>query len=301
MATIWTPVSGSIPALVTPFLENDEIDWVAFGRTIDWHVEQGSAAIVVSGTTGESATISVDEQNLLLEFALAKVAGRLPVIAGTGANSTREAIELARAAERLGACAHLSVVPYYNKPNQEGIYRHFAAIADAVGLPMILYNVPGRTVADMSNETALRLSAHPSIVGIKDATGDIERGAELLARCGDGFAVYSGDDGTAMSLMLLGARGVISVTANAAPKQMGEMSRAAVAGDVETARAINRQLVKLHRSLFVEPNPIPLKWILNRMGWMENRLRLPLVPLSASSEPGLLDAMRSAQIESRST
>ena len=274
-------IQGSIPALVTPMHDDGALDLPRFRALLDWHVAQGTDGVVVVGTSGESPTVSVDEHCELIETAVKQVAGRIPVIAGTGANSTREAIALASFAKDAGADAHLSVVPYYNRPTQEGLYRHFKAIAEAVDLPMILYNVPGRTVADMSNETTLRLAQLPRIIGIKDATGNIERGTDLLKRAPASFAVYSGDDATALALTLLGARGSISVTANVAPKLMAQMFAAARAGDWALAREINFRLLALNRNLFVEANPIPVKWAVAQLGLIDGGLRLPLTPLSA--------------------
>jgi 4-hydroxy-tetrahydrodipicolinate synthase len=295
-------IKGSIVAIVTPMHEDGSLDLPAFRALIDFHIEQGTDAIVVVGTTGESPTVDLAEHELLIAEAVKHAAGRIPVIAGTGANSTREAIELAAFSKRAGADASLTVVPYYNKPTQEGLYLHFKAIAEAVDMPHILYNVPGRTVADMSNDTVLRLAQIPNIVGIKDATGNIERGSDLLQRAallkdsiGD-FAVYSGDDASTLALMLLGAQGTISVTANVAPKLMHEMCMAALAGDVSLARDINYRLLGLHRNLFVEANPIPVKWAVARMGRMKNTLRLPLTPLSAGMHHAVEQAMLQAGV-----
>jgi 4-hydroxy-tetrahydrodipicolinate synthase len=295
-------IKGSIVAIVTPMLEGGSLDWAAFRALIDFHVEQGTDGIVVVGTTGESPTVDVEEHEELIRVAVEHAAGRIPIIAGTGANSTKEAIELAAFSKKVGADASLSVVPYYNKPTQEGMYQHFKAIAEAVNMPHILYNVPGRTGCDMSNDTVLRLAQIPNIVGIKDATGGIERGSDLLQRAallkranGD-FAVYSGDDASTLALMLLGAHGTISVTANVAPKLMHEMCAAALANDVVTARVINFRLLGLHRHLFVEANPIPVKWAVARLGKMHNVLRLPLTPLSAAAQPLVENAMRQAGV-----
>ncbi len=290
-------ITGSIPAIVTPMHEDGSLDLSRLRGLIDWHVAEGSDGIVVVGTTGESPTVSYDEHCDLIRTAVEHAAGRIPVIAGTGANSTLEAIELAAFAKEVGASAHLSVVPYYNKPTQTGLYLHFKAIAEAVDLPLILYNVPGRTVADMSNDTTLRLAQIPGIVGIKDATGNIERGTDLLKRAPQGFAVYSGDDATALALILLGAQGTISVTANVAPRLMHEMCAAALAGDLKHARAINYRLLGLHRNLFLEANPIPVKWAMARMGYMTDGLRLPLTPFSAEYHERLRDAMSEAGIQ----
>jgi 4-hydroxy-tetrahydrodipicolinate synthase len=295
-------IKGSIVAIVTPMLEDGSLDLAAFRALIDFHAEQGTDGIVVVGTTGESPTVNVEEHELLIAEAVKHAAKRIPIIAGTGANSTREAIELAAFSKKAGADASLSVVPYYNKPTQEGLYLHFKAIAEAVDMPHILYNVPGRTVADMNNDTVLRLAQISNIVGIKDATGNIERGSDLLRRVAllkrtDGdFAVYSGDDASTLALMLLGAHGAISVTANVAPKLMHEMCVAALNGEVAIAREINFRLLGLHRNLFVEANPIPVKWAVSRMGLMKNALRLPLTPLTVATHPKVESAMREAGV-----
>jgi 4-hydroxy-tetrahydrodipicolinate synthase len=295
-------IKGSIVAIVTPMHEDGSLDLAAFRALIDFHAAEGTDAIVVVGTTGESPTVDVEEHELLISEAVKHAAKRIPIIAGTGANSTKEAIELASFAKKAGADASLTVVPYYNKPTQEGLYRHFKAIAEAVDMPHILYNVPGRTGADMGNDTVLRLAQIPNIVGIKDATGGIERGSDLLQRAaaqkdaiGD-FAVYSGDDASTLALMLLGAVGTISVTANVAPRLMHEMCAAALNGEVAKAREINFRLLGLHRNLFVEANPIPVKWAVARMGRMKNTLRLPLTPLSANAQPVVEAAMRQAGV-----
>jgi len=295
-------IKGSIVAIVTPMKEDGSLDLAAFRALIDFHIGQGTDGIVVVGTTGESPTVNVEEHELLIAEAVKHAAGRIPIIAGTGANSTAEAIELAAFSKRAGADASLSVVPYYNKPTQEGLYQHFKAIAEAVDMPHILYNVPGRTVADLGNDTTLRLAQIPNIVGIKDATGNIERGSDLLQRAallkranGD-FAIYSGDDASTLALMLLGAHGSISVTANVAPKLMSEMCDAALNGEIARARAINFRLLGLHRNLFVEANPIPVKWAVARLGMMENALRLPLTPLSPTLYPAVEGAMRQAGV-----
>ncbi len=300
MKTTRAPIQGSIPAIVTPMQADGSVDGpldlLALKRLLDWHIAEGSDGVVVVGTTGESPTVDVAEHCLLIKTTVEHVAGRIPVIAGTGANATREAIELAEFARQAGADAHLSVVPYYNKPTQEGLFQHFKAIAQAVDLPMIVYNVPGRTVADLANDTALRLAQVPGIIGIKDATGDVERGSDLLRRAPAGFAVYSGDDATAMSLTLLGAAGTISVTANVAPRLMHALCAAAKGGDLITARALNFQLLNLHRDLFIEPSPAPTKWALAQMGLIENVLRLPLLPLTPASYDRVRAAMRAADI-----
>ncbi len=289
-------IKGSIVAIVTPMHEDGSLDLSAFRALIDFHIEQGTDAIVVVGTTGESPTVDLEEHELLIAEAVKHAAKRIPIIAGTGANSTKEAIELASFAKRAGADASLTVVPYYNKPTQEGLYLHFKAIAEAVDMPHILYNVPGRTVADMSNDTVLRLAQIPNIVGIKDATGNIERGSDLLQRAPKDFAIYSGDDASTLALMLLGAHGTISVTANVAPKLMHEMCMAALDGDVICAREINFRLLGLHRHLFVEANPIPVKWAVARMGKMKNTLRLPLTPLSSGAHNVVEQAMQQAGV-----
>ncbi|HZP91753.1 MAG TPA: 4-hydroxy-tetrahydrodipicolinate synthase [Burkholderiales bacterium] len=292
---------GSIVAIVTPMLEDGTLDLERFRRLIDWHVREGTDGIVVVGTTGESPTVDFDEHCLLIRTAIEHAAGRVPVIAGTGANSTREAIELAAYAKAAGADMSLTVVPYYNKPTQEGLYRHFRAIAEAVDLPHILYNVPGRTVADLNNDTLLRLAQIPNIVGLKDATGNMERGADLIRRIPKDFAVYSGDDGTGLALMMLGAHGVISVTANVAPRLMHEMCSAAFADDFVKARAHNNRLIGLHKHLFVEANPIPVKWVLQQMAMIEGGIRLPLTPLSSSFHDLLRGAMEQAGIAAASS
>ena len=289
-------IKGSIVAIVTPMHEDGSLDLSSFRALIDFHIEQGTDAIGVVGTTGESPTVNLEEHSLLIAEAVKHANGRIPIIAGTGANCTREAIELAAYAKKAGADASLSVVPYYNKPTQEGLYLHFKAIAEAVDMPHILYNVPGRTVADMNNDTVLRLAQIPNIVGIKDATGDIERGSDLLQRAPRDFAVYSGDDASTLALMLLGAQGAISVTANVAPKLMHEMCMAALDGDVSRAREINFRLLGLHRKLFVEANPIPVKWAVSRIGLIKNTFRLPLTPLSATAYSEVEAAMRQAGV-----
>ncbi|HEY7759342.1 MAG TPA: 4-hydroxy-tetrahydrodipicolinate synthase [Burkholderiales bacterium] len=289
-------LKGSLVAIVSPMHEDGSLDLESFQGLIDWHIAQATDGIVVVGTTGESPTVDFEEHCLLIRTAVERVGGRIPVIAGTGANSTREAIELQAFARKAGADMTLSVVPYYNKPTQEGLYRHFKAIAESVDLPLIMYNVPGRTVCDMHNDTALRLAQVPNIVGIKDATGNLERGADLVRRAPRDFAVYSGDDGTALALMLIGGDGVISVTANAAPRLMHEMCSAALSGDLARARALNNKLLGLHRHLFVEANPIPVKWVLQSMGHIEGGIRLPLTPLSSSFHDLLRGAMEQAEL-----
>ncbi len=289
-------ITGSLVAIVTPMHEDGSLDLVAFRALIDFHIAEGTNAIVVVGTTGESPTVDVAEHEQLIQVAVEHAAGRVPIIAGTGANSTREAIELAAFSKKAGATASLTVVPYYNKPTQEGLYQHFKAIAEAVDMPHILYNVPGRTGADMSNDTVLRLAQIKNIVGINDATGGIERGSDLLQRAPKDFAIYSGDDASTLALMLLGAHGTISVTANVAPKLMHEMCVAAMKGEVVKAREINFRLLGLHRHLFVEANPIPVKWAVARLGKMKNTLRLPLTPLSTGAQPVVEAAMRQAGV-----
>jgi len=283
-------IQGSIVAIVTPMREDGALDYPRLKKLIDWHIGEGTDGIVIVGTTGESPTVDWDEHCELIRVAVEHAAGRIPVIAGTGANSTAEAIELTEYAKKVGAGAGLSVVPYYNKPTQEGLYRHFRKIAEAVDLPLILYNVPGRTVADLANDTTLRLTQVPNIVGIKDATGNLERGADLIKRVPEGFAVYSGDDASAVALILLGGNGTISVTANVAPRLMHEMCAAALANDLVTARQIHLRLLGLHRNLFVEANPIPVKWAVAQMGLIEPGIRLPLTPLS----PEHFDRVRKA-------
>jgi 4-hydroxy-tetrahydrodipicolinate synthase len=289
-------LKGSLVAIVSPMLEDGSLDLDALRQLTDWHIAEGIEGIVIVGTTGESPTVDFEEHCLLIKTAVEQAAGRVPVIAGTGGNSTREAIELQAYAKKAGADLCLSVVPYYNKPTQEGLYRHFKAIAEAVDIPMIVYNVPGRTVCDMQNDTALRLAQVSNIVGIKDATGNLERGADLVRRAPKDFAVYSGDDGTGLPLMLMGGHGVISVTANVAPRAMREMCVAAFAGDLARARAINNKLLGLHRHLFVEANPIPVKWVLREMGLIKGGIRLPLTPLSSSFHDLLRGAMEQAGI-----
>ncbi|GAB3250707.1 4-hydroxy-tetrahydrodipicolinate synthase family protein [Chitinimonas naiadis] len=290
-------LNGSLVAIVTPMFEDGSLDFASLEKLVEFHIAAGTAGIVAVGTTGESATVDVEEHVAVIKATVAAARGRLKVIAGTGANSTREAIELSRQAKDAGADMTLSVVPYYNKPTQEGMYQHYKAIAEAVAIPMILYNVPGRTVADMSNDTILRLASIPNIVGVKEATGDIGRAADLALRAPKDFALYSGDDATALAFMLMGGHGVISVTANVAPKLMSEMCAAALRGDIAAARAANDKLQGLHKHLFVEANPIPAKWAVSKMGLMPNGIRLPLTPLSPASEAPVRAAMRQAGIE----
>lgn len=289
-------ITGSIVAIVTPMQDDGSLDFPRLRSLIDFHVEQGTHGIVVVGTTGESPTVNVEEHCELIRATVEHVAGRIPVIAGTGANSTAEAIELTRFARKAGAVAGLSVVPYYNRPGQEGLYRHFRTIAEADELPMILYNVPGRTVADLSNDTALRLAEIPNIIGLKDATGSIDRACDLIARAPKDFALYSGDDMTCLATILLGFHGTISVTANVAPKSMARMCEAALAGDLPTARALNASMVALHRDLFCEANPIPVKWAVARLGLIGEGIRLPLTPLAEANQPRVLAAMRQAGV-----
>lgn len=288
-------IIGSIVALVTPMLPGSEaIDYPALRRLVDWHQAAGTAAIVAVGTTGESPTLSVEEHLRVVEVCVERAAGRLPIIAGTGANSTAEAIELTTGARERGADACLLVTPYYNKPTQEGLYRHHRAIAEAVDIAQILYNVPGRTSCDMLTDTVVRLAQVPNIVGIKEATGDLGRARDLVARCPGDFAVYSGDDATAMDLMLLGGKGNIGVTANVAPEQMRDLCAAALAGDRERAEAINARLLPLHRALFLESNPIPAKWAVAQLGLMTDVIRLPLTPLSPDLHARVREAMQGA-------
>lgn len=290
-------ISGSIVALVTPMSPGSEaVDYAALGRLVEWHIAQGTAALVAVGTTGESPTLAVDEHLRVIEFCVRQAASRIPVIAGTGANSTAEAVELTQGAKTVGADACLLVTPYYNKPTQQGLYLHHKAIAEAVDIPQILYNVPSRTACDMRAETVLRLAELPTIVGIKEATGDLARARELLAAAPAGFAVYSGDDATAMELMLLGGHGNVSVTANVAPALMAQLCAAALRGDRALAEALDRRLQPLSRALFLEANPIPVKWVLARMGWIQDAIRLPLTPLSADLHQTLRQAMAAAGI-----
>ena len=289
-------ITGSLVAIVTPMLDDGSLDYPRLRSLIDWHVAEGSDGIVIVGTTGESPTVDVDEHCELIRVAVKHAAGRLPVVAGTGANSTAEAVELARFAEQAGAAAHLSVVPYYNRPAQEGLYRHFRTIAESVELPLILYNVPGRTVADLANDTVLRLAEVPNIVGLKDATGNLDRACDLIERVPAGFALYSGDDMSCAAFLMLGGHGTISVTANVAPRAMHALCVAAAAGDMRALRAVNAPLTGLHRDLFCEANPIPVKWAVARMGLIGDGIRLPLTQLSESCHERVLNAMRKAGI-----
>lgn len=284
-------IAGSIVALVTPMHADGSLDWAALERLLDRHVEAGTAAIGAVGTTGESATLSVPEHCDVIRHCVQYLRGRLPLIAGTGANSTWEAIELTRAAAEAGADACLLVTPYYNRPTQAGLYQHFRAIAEAVSIPQILYNVPARCGVDLHNDTAVALSRIDTIVGLKDATGNVARGRELIERVPEDFAVYSGDDPSALDLMLAGARGNISVTANVAPRQMAALCAHALAGEAEAARALDQQLAALTAALFLEPNPIPVKWALAHMGLIEPGIRLPLTPLDAKLEAVVKDAL----------
>lgn len=287
-------INGSLVAIVSPMHEDGSLDFDAYRRLIDWHIAEGTSAIVAVGTTGESPTVTPEEHGELIKVAVNAARSRIPVIAGAGGNSTSEAIELTRHAKQVGADATLQVVPYYNKPTQQGLYQHFRKIAEAVDLPVILYNVPGRTVADLSTETTLRLAQVPGIVGLKDATSDMARAADLLKHLPQGFALYSGNDDTALALMLMGGHGVISVTANVAPRLMSEMCAAALAGDLKQARRINNQLLSVHFKLFVESNPAPVKWALARAGRMGGGIRLPLVPLSKQNEAIVQSALQEA-------
>jgi len=289
-------ITGSLVAIITPMREDGALDLARFRQLIDWHVAEGTDGIVVVGTTGESPTVDFDEHKELIRIAVEHSRGRIPIIAGTGGNSTAEAIELTESAKKNGATACLSVVPYYNKPTQEGLYQHFRKIAETVDLPMIVYNVPARTVADLQNDTLLRLAQVPGIIGIKDATANIERGSDLVKRAPRNFAIYSGEDSAALALILLGGHGVISVTANVAPKLMRQMCAAALVGDVKKARELNLKLLPLHQRLFVEANPIPVKWALAEMGMTEYGLRLPLVPLSEKFHQSVREALHEAGI-----
>jgi 4-hydroxy-tetrahydrodipicolinate synthase len=288
--------SGSIVAIVTPMAESGEIDHAAWDRLLDWHLENGTDAIVVVGTTGESPTVTLDEAAELVRRAAARLDGRLPVIAGSGTNSTATTIERTRRLAEAGADAVLVVTPYYNKPTQEGLYRHYVAVAEASAVPVILYNVPARTGVDLLPGTVERLAAHPRIVALKEATGSLQRLAELQQRCGDELEFLSGDDPIAAEAMLAGARGVISVTANVAPRAMHELTAAALAGDAALARELDARLQVLHRAMFVESNPIPAKWAVQELGLIPGGIRLPLTPLAASAQPTVRDAMRAAGV-----
>jgi len=286
------PIVGSIVALVTPMLEDGSVDYPALRRLIDWHIAEGTDCIGVVGTTGESPTVTVEEHCEIIRVAVEHAAGRVPIMAGAGGNATREAIELTRFAKQVGADCTLQVVPYYNKPSQEGIYQHFKAVAEAVDLPVVLYNVPSRTVADLLPETALRLAQVPGIVGIKEATGNIERACWLIKQAPKGFSIYSGDDGTAVALMLLGGHGNVSVTANVAPRLMHELCMAAIEGDVKRATALHLRLLAVHKQLFCEPSPAPTKWALAQLGRCGPHVRLPILPLTAGGQAQVGQALR---------
>jgi 4-hydroxy-tetrahydrodipicolinate synthase len=288
------PIVGSIVALVTPMLDNGDIDYAALRRLIDWHIGEGTDCIGVVGTTGESPTVTVEEHCEIIRVAVEHARGRVPIMAGAGGNSTHEAIELSRYAKKVGADCTLQVVPYYNKPSQDGLYRHFRAIAEAVDIPVVLYNVPGRTVADLQHDTVLKLAQVDGIVGIKEATGNIERAAWLIKQAPRGFSIYSGDDGTAVALMLLGGHGNVSVTANVAPRLMHELCMAAVEGQARRAAEIHLKLLPVHRQLFCEPSPAPTKWAMARLGLCGAALRLPMVPLTAAGQAQVEQALREA-------
>ena len=287
-----TPITGSIVALITPMLEDGSIDYPHLRTLIDWHISQGTDCIGVVGTTGESPTVTVEEHCEIIRVSVEQSAGRVPIMAGCGANSTAEAIELARFARQVGADCQLQVVPYYNKPTQEGQYLHFRGIAEAVDLPMVLYNVPGRSVADMQHDTVMRLAQIDGIIGIKEATGNLERAQWLIHDAPEGFAIYSGDDGTAVALMLCGGQGNVSVTANIAPQMMHDLCVAAIAGHAREAMAIQNRLLNLHKNMFTEANPIPVKWAAARMGLCGGTMRLPMTPFSSQLQPALEAAMR---------
>ena len=295
MTKTFQPITGSIPAMVTPMLEDGSVDYASLRKLIDWHIAEGTDCIGVVGTTGESPTVNVEEHREIIRVSVEQAKGRVPIMAGCGANSTAEAIELAKFAKSVGADCQLQVVPYYNKPTQEGLYQHFKAIAEAVpDLPVILYNVPGRSVADMQHETVLRLAQVPGIVGIKEATGNIERAQWLIRDLPKEFAVYSGDDPSAVALMLCGGRGNVSVTANVAPRLMHELCVAAMAGNVQKAMEIQFKLMPMHKNLFVEANPIPVKWAMARMGLCGSTLRMPMTELSKSQQPVVEAALRAS-------
>ncbi len=295
MTTEFRPIQGSIPALITPMLADGQVDYPTLRKLIDWHVAEGTDALVIVGTSGESPTVTVDEHREILRVSVEQAAKRIPIIAGCGANSTAEAIALAKFAESIGADAQLQVVPYYNKPTQEGLFQHFKSIAEATPkLPVILYNVPGRTVADLQHDTVLRLAQVPGIIGIKEATGNIERAQWLIRDLPKSFAVFSGDDPTAVALMLVGGAGNISVTANVAPRLMHELCVAAMRGDITAAMKIQFQLMPVHKNLFVEANPIPVKWAMNRMGLSGPALRLPMTELSESQRPVVEAALKAS-------
>lgn len=288
--------TGSLVALVTPMSGDGRIDTACLERLIDWHIEQGTAALVVAGTTGESATLEKTEHIEMLRAVATYADGRIPIIAGTGSNSTRQTIELSRAVDHLAIAAFLIVTPYYNKPTQEGLYQHFQAIADAVDKPVMLYNVPGRTAVDLLPETVARLAEHERIFGIKEATGDLSRVAAIRDGCGEGFALYSGDDATCREFMLRGGQGVVSVTSNVAPRLMADMCTAAIAGDAGSAEEIDARLRDLHHDLFIESNPIPVKWALERMGLISEGLRLPLTRLTEANQPAVEAALAKAGV-----
>jgi 4-hydroxy-tetrahydrodipicolinate synthase len=289
----FSPIRGSIVALITPMLDDGAVDYAALRRLIDWHIQEGTDCICVVGTTGESPTVTVEEHCEIIRVSVQQAAGRVPIMAGCGANSTKEAIALAEFAKSVGANCQLQVVPYYNRPTQEGLFQHFSAIARAVDLPMVLYNVPGRTVADMAHDTVLHLAKVPGIVGIKEATGNIERAQWLIKEAPEGFAIYSGDDPTAVALMLCGGHGNVSVTANIAPRLMHELCVAALACNPRAAMDIQNRLLPLHKGLFVEANPIPVKWAAARMGLCSPAIRLPLTELSEPLRPALDDLLQS--------
>ena len=291
MSSSFSPIRGSIVALATPMHDDGSVDYPALRRLIDWHITEGTDCVGVVGTTGESPTVTVDEHCEIIRVSVEQAAARVPIMAGCGANSTAEAIELTRFAKKVGANCQLQVVPYYNKPTQEGQYLHFKAIAEAVDLPMVLYNVPGRSVADMAHDTVLRLAKVPGIVGIKEATGNIERAQWLIREAPADFSIYSGDDPTAVALMLCGGHGNVSVTANVAPRLMHELCVAAIAGDRQRAMALQFQLLPLHKQLFVEANPIPVKWAMARMKLCGGTLRLPMTPLTAGNEAAVEGAL----------
>ncbi|OIQ69190.1 4-hydroxy-tetrahydrodipicolinate synthase [mine drainage metagenome] len=294
MTSLFRPITGSIVALVTPMLPDGAVDYPALRRLIDWHIAEGTDCVGVVGTTGESPTVSVQEHCEIIRVAVEQAAARVPIMAGCGSNCTAEAVELAKFAKKVGADCQLQVVPYYNKPTQEGQYQHFKAIAEAVDLPVILYNVPGRSVADMSTETVLRLADVPGIVGIKEATGNMDRAQWLIRQAPKDFSIYSGDDPTAVALMLCGGRGNVSVTANVAPRLMHELCAAAIAGDVKRAMEIQFKLMPLHKHLFVEANPIPVKWAAARLNLCGGTLRLPMTPLTPGNEAVVESALRAA-------
>ncbi len=286
------PITGSIVAMITPMLPDGSIDYPGLRKLVDWHIAEGTDCIGVVGTTGESPTVSMQENCEVIRVSVEQAAGRVPIMAGCGSNCTAEAIELATFAKQVGADCQLQVVPYYNKPTQEGQYRHFKAIAEAVDLPMVLYNVPGRSVADMTLDTALRLAQVPGIIGIKEATGNIDRAQWLIREAPEGFAIYSGDDPTAVALMLCGGHGNISVTANVAPRLMHELCLAAIAGDVKRAMELQFKLMPLHKNLFVEANPIPVKWAMARLNHCGPTLRLPMTALTSANEAVVEEALR---------